>query len=117
MAIEGATNTDVFRAYVSHVLAPTLRPGDIVIMDNLGAHKNDETVSIIERAGAQALFLPPYSPDLNPIEKMWSKVKQFLRSFEARTKEDLIDAIAKGLERVTAQDAINWFASCGYSFI
>lgn len=117
MAVEGATDTEVFRAYVEQVLSPTLRSGDFVIMDNLGAHKNDQTVSIIEQAGAQVLFLPPYSPDLNPIEKMWSKVKESLRSTEARTKEALIDAIAKALQSVTSRDAINWFASCGYSFI
>ena len=117
MAIEGATDTEVFRAFVRRVLAPTLRAGDIVIMDNLSPHKNDLTLLLIEQAGASVLFLPAYSPDLNPIEKMWSKIKQSLRSTQARTRESLIDAIASALQKVTAQDARGWFASCGYSFI
>lgn len=117
MAIEGATDTEVFHAYVRQVLCPSLRPGDLVIMDNLSPHKNEPTLALIERRGASVLFLPPYSPDLNPIEKMWSKVKAALRSTEARTQCALIEAIAAALARVTPQDAINWFASCGYSFI
>jgi transposase len=86
-------------------------------MDNLGAHKNQETLDLITQTGAQVLFLPAYSPDLNPIEKMWSKVKNFLRSAEARTHAALIEAIGIALQTVTSQDAMNWFASCGYSFI
>lgn len=117
LAIEGATDTEVFRAYVRKVLCPTLRAGDIVIMDNLSPHKNDLTLDLIVQAGASVTFLPAYSPDLNPIEKMWSKVKQFLRSTEARTRETLMAAIAAALRSVTRQDAVNWFASCGYSFI
>lgn len=117
MAIEGATDTGVFGAYVREVLLPTLRVGDIVVMDNLTPHKNQETLALIEEAGACVWFLPPYSPDLNPIEKMWSKVKQALRSIEARTHEELLSAIAKALSYVTASDALNWFASCGYSII
>jgi len=117
MAIEGATDTEVFRAYVREVLCPTLKEGDMVIMDNLAPHKNEETIALIEAVGATAHFLPAYSPDLNPIEKMWSKVKSLLRSAEARTHEDLLAAIASALERITPQDAINYFASCGYSFI
>ena len=117
MAIDGATDTEVFQTYVRKVLCPVLRPGDVVIMDNLTPHKNQETLNLIIRAGAQVLFLPAYSPDLNPIEKMWSKVKNFLRGAEARTQTALIEAIGLALQTVTAQDAINWFASCGYSFI
>lgn len=117
MAIEGATDTEVFRAYVRQVLCPSLRTGDIVIMDNLWPHKNESTLALIARAGASVLFLPAYSPDLNPIEKMWSKVKQCLRSAEARTREELVEAIGTALSTVTARDAIGWFASCGYSFI
>ena len=117
LAIEGATDTEVFRAYVREVLCPTLRPGDLVVMDNLSPHKNELTVGLIEQAGARVAFLPAYSPDLNPIEKMWSKVKEFLRSAEARTREALTAAIAAALRTVTRQDAVNWFASCGYSFI
>ncbi len=117
MTIEGATDTEVFQSYVRAVLCPTLRPGDLVVMDNLSPHKHDPTLQLIEHTGAAVRFLPAYSPDLNPIEKMGSKVKQFLRSAEARTREELQAAIAAALARVTAQDAINLFASCGYSFI
>ena len=117
MTIEGATDTEVFRAYVRRVLCPTLRKGDMVIMDNLSPHKSEPTLSLIAQAGAEVLFLPAYSPDLNPIEKMWSKVKASLRSAQARTQPDLIKAIASALASVTPQDAMNWFASCGYSFI
>lgn len=117
MTIAGATDTEVFRAYVREVLCPTLRPGDLVIMDNLAPHKSDPTLALIAQAGAEVIFLPAYSPDLNPIEKMWSKVKASLRSTEARTPEDLIPAIAAALAKVTPKDALHWFASCGYSFI
>lgn len=117
MAIEAATDTEVFRAYVAQVLCPSLRPGDIVIMDNLSPHKSEPTLALIEAVGASVLFLPAYSPDFNPIEKMWSKVKESLRSAEARTHEALVAAIAAALDCVTAQDALHWFASCGYSFI
>lgn len=117
MAIEGATDTEVFQAYVRHVLCPTLRAGDIVVMDNLSPHKNERTLSLIEALGASVLFLPAYSPDLNPIEKMWSKVKQSLRSAEARTRDELLEAIDHALQSVTPSDAIGWFVSCGYSFI
>lgn len=117
MAIDGATDTEVFRAYVREVLLPTLKAGDIVVMDNLTPHKNEETLALLEATGANVWFLPAYSPDLNPIEKMWSKVKQALRSLEPRTHEELLAAIATALSRVTASDARNWFASCGYSII
>jgi transposase len=117
LAIEGATDTQVFRAYVARVLVPTLRPGDLVVMDNLAPHKSDPTLELIAQAGARALFLPAYSPDLNPIEKMWSKVKTSLRRQQARTPDELVRAIAVALAEVTPQDAAHWFASCGYSFI
>jgi transposase len=117
MTIEGAADTEVFHAYVREVLCPTLRPGDVVIMDNLSPHKSEPTLSLITQAGAQVLFLPAYSPDLNPIEKMWSKVKNCLRTAEARTEAALLEAIGAALQRITPQDAINWFACCGYSFI
>ena len=107
----------MFRACVRRVLCPVLRTGDIVIMDHLSPHKNEVTVSLIEAAGASVRFLPAYSPDLNPIEKMWSKVKQSLRSAEARTREKLLEAIAAALQTVTPKDARGWFASCGYRFI
>ena len=116
MALEGTTDTESFRAYIREVLVPTLRPGDIVVMDNLSPHKSDPTLGLITHAGAQVLFLPAYSPDLNPIEKMWSKVKGLLRGAEARTPTDLITAIGQALAKVTPQDALGWFVSCGYSF-
>lgn len=117
MAIDGSTTTEVFRAYVEQVLVPTLAAGDIVIMDNLSPHKSTPTQALISEAGAMVLFLPAYSPDLNPIEKMWSKIKEHLRAVGARSEETLIKAIGKALGRVTQDDAVNWFASCGYSFI
>lgn len=116
MTLEGTTDTESFRAYVQAVLVPTLRPGDIVVMDNLSPHKSDPTLELIVRAGAQVLFLPAYSPDLNPIEMMWSKIKNFLRAIQARTGEQLIAAIGQALAQITPQDAMNWFAHCGYSF-
>jgi len=116
MALEGTTDTESFRTYVDQVLVPTLRPGDIVVMDNLSPHKSDPTLALIVNAGSQVLFLPAYSPDLNPIEKMWSKVKSLLRGAEARTAADLITAIGQALARVTPKDALGWFVSCGYSF-
>lgn len=117
MTIPGAADTEVFHAYVRQVLCPTLRAGDVVIMDNLSPHKSESTLGLIGQAGAQILFLPAYSPDLNPIEKMWSKVKNFLRTVEARTEEALLEAIGAALASITRQDVMNWFASCGYSFI
>ena len=117
MTVDGATDTEVFRAYVQEVLRPTLHPADLVILDNLSPHKSSQTLELIQQTGAQILFLPAYSPDLNPIEKMWSKLKEFLRSKEARSLPTLIEAIALALERITPQDAMNWFASSGYSFI
>ena len=114
MAVDGATTSEIFRIYVREILVPSLRPGDIVIFDNLSAHKDAEAMNLIHAAGAMTLALPAYSPDLNPIEKMWSKVKEFLRSAKARTFDALIDAIAAALQTVTSSDAQGWFASCGY---
>ena len=115
MTIENATDTDIFRAYVQHVLIPTLKPGDVVILDNLSPHKHPETTRLVEQAGASVRYLPPYSPDLNPIEKLWSKVKAALRAAKARTQTALDTAIACALASVTSTDALGWFASCGYS--
>ena len=98
------------------MLLPTLRAGDFVIMDNLSPHKGDPTLALIPNAGARVLFLPAYSPGLNPIEKMWSKIKSLLRTAEARTSADLITAIGQAPAKATSQDALGWFASCGYSF-
>ena len=116
MTLEGATDTESFRAYVEVVLVPTLQPGDIVVMDNLSPHRSDPTLALITAVGAQVVFLPAYSPDLNPIEKMWSKVKGLLRTAEARTPTDLVQAIGQALAQISAKDALGWFVSCGYSF-
>jgi transposase len=115
MTIDGATSAEVFLEYVRQVLVPTLRPGDIVVLDNLSAHKDKQAIATINLAGAEVRFLPPYSPDLNPIEKMWSKIKEFLRNAKARTEELLFDAIAAALKMITAQDVQGWFESCGYT--
>lgn len=114
MTIEGATDADVFRAYVSEVLCPTLRGGDIVIADNLSAHKATGVQEAIAARGARLLYLPPYSPDLNPIERCWSKIKTFLRAAEARTHEALDAAVTRALATVTESDARAWFAHSGY---
>lgn len=116
MVIEGATDAAVFRAYVKHVLVPTLQAGEIVVMDNLSSHKVSEIEAMIREVGAEVWYLPPYSPDFNPIEKMWSKVKEFLRSAKARCTEELHDAVRRALLKVTAQDALGWFESCGYCY-
>ena len=114
MVVDGATTGDIFKAYVKYILLPTLKPGDVVVLDNLSAHKNNEVKELIESVEAELWFLPPYSPDLNPIEKMWSKVKSILRTIKARSQEALISAIAKALDAITAEDAAGWFDSCGY---
>jgi len=115
MVVDGATTQDIFEAYIEQILLPTLQAGDIVVLDNLSAHKSQRTRRLIESVGAELWYLPAYSPDLNPIEKMWSKIKSILRTLKARTKETLIHAIAVALERVTAHDAQGWFESCGYA--
>jgi transposase len=115
MTIDGATDAEVFRVYVEQVLRPTLRPGDIVILDNLRAHKAAGIREAIEQAGAQVVYLPPYSPDLSPIEPCWSKLKTALRTAKARTREALEQAIAQALATITAADARSWFHHCGYA--
>jgi transposase len=114
MTIEEATDTDIFLAYLDHVLCPQLRPGDLVVMDNLSSHKVKGVRERIEAAGAELLYLPPYSPDLNPIEKAWSKLKMLLRSAKARTKEVLDLAIADILPQITPDNAQAWFRFSGY---
>ena len=114
IVFKGALNKEIFEAYVKKVLAPSLRPGDIVVMDNLSAHKSQKVEEIINSCHAELRFLPPYSPDLNPIEKMWSKVKQILRGLMARAEESLFAAIGTALSQVTAADARGWYGSCGY---
>lgn len=114
MTIESATDGEVFKAYVEQVLCPKLRQGDVVILDNLSAHKVPGACKLIEARGAQLLYLPPYSPDLNPIEKAWSKFKKFLRDAKARTKEALDQAVTDALKTITAENAAAWFRHCGY---
>jgi transposase len=112
--LEGAMDGAAFRAYVAHELAPTLQTGDIVLVDNLSAHKDAQARALIEARDAQLVFLPPYSPDFNPIELCWAKVKQALRSAKARTFDDLLEALRTALLSVTPEHALAWFAHCGY---
>ncbi len=114
MTVEGATDTDVFDAFVEHVLIPKLNPGDIVVLDNVGAHKPVSILKRIWAAGAHVLFLPPYSPDMNPIELCWSKLKGILKALAARSVDALDDAIALAARLITPDDARAWFAHCGF---
>ncbi len=114
MTVEAAVDGRIFLAYVEQVLTPTLLAGDVVIMDNLGAHKVKGVREAIQAQGAKVIYLPPYSPDLNPIEKCWSKIKTYLRAAKARTRETLEQALKEVLLLVTEKDAQGWFASCGY---
>ena len=114
MTVEGATDGEVFRVYVRQVLCPTLQPGDIVVMDNLGAHKVSGIREAIEQCGATLFYLPPYSPDLSPIEPCWSKLKTALRAVGARTRKRLDRAITQAIATISAADAAAWFAHCGY---
>jgi transposase len=114
MTIESPTDGDVFLAYVEQVLCPKLQVGDVVVMDNLSAHKVQGIRELIQATGAELLYLPPYSPDLNPIEKAWSKLKQLLRAAKARTTDTLETAIAEVLKAITADNAAAWFRHCGY---
>jgi transposase len=115
MTIEDATDGDIFQAFVEQVLCPRLRPGQVVVMDNLSAHKAAAVRQSIEAAGANLLYLPPYSPDLNPIEKCWSKIKLVLRSLKARTAEALEAAMNTALAAISPDNARAWFNYCGYT--
>jgi len=114
MAVEGSTKAFVFEAYVERFLAPSLSPGQVVVMDNLGAHKTGRVRELIEARGCELWFLPAYSPDLNPIEEAFGKVKGLLRKASARTREALVGAMGEALSAVTPRDAAGWFAHCGY---
>jgi len=114
MLIEGSVDTLVFNAYCEQVLQPTLKHGDVIVLDNLRAHRASRIEEIAASCGAQVLWLPPYSPDFSPIELMWSKVKAFLRKVKARTQSELEKAIAEALETITISDCLNWFRHCGY---
>ena len=113
--LDGAVNAAAFEAFVEQVLAPQLRPGDVVVLDNLSSHKRARTRELIEAAGARLEFLPPYSPDLNPIEMVFAKIKQGLRSLACRTRAALWDSIQPVLDAVTPADAANCFRHCGYT--
>ena len=114
MTLEGAVDGIAFKVYVQQVLAPMLRPGQIVVLDNLRVHKSQAVREMIEAQGCELLFLPSYSPDFNPIEQAFSKLKAFVRKHKARTKQALDDAITTALKAVSLQDVIGWFSHAGY---
>jgi transposase len=114
MTVEGATDAEAFEAYVEHFLAPSLSKGQVVVLDGLGAHRTDKVRELIEARGAELVLLPSYSPDLNPIEEAFSKIKALVRKEGARVREALVEAIGRALAAVTAEDAAGWFAHAGY---
>ncbi len=114
MAVEGATTKEVFEAYVEHFLVPFLKPGQVVVMDNLGAHRPKRVRELIEGRGCELIYLPSYSPDLNPIEEAFSKVKHLLRKIGARDKKSLVEAMGRALGAVSIEDVRGFFAHCGY---
>jgi transposase len=114
LTVEGATTSAVFEAYVQQVLGPTLRKGQVMVMDNLSAHKGERIRELIEERGCELIYLPSYSPDLNPIEEAFSKIKRLVRKAEARTREALLEAIGSALSAVTSGDARGFFEHCGY---
>jgi transposase len=114
LTVEGATTSVIFEAYVEQVLAPTLRRGQVVVMDNLSAHKGERIKELIEGRGCELIYLPSYSPDFNPIEEAFSKIKGLVRKAQARTKEALVEAIGSALSAVTSGDARSFFEHCGY---
>jgi transposase len=114
MTISGAVDTLCFDAFITRVLVPQLRVGDVVVLDNLNVHKASRIEEAVAAVGARVMWLPPYSPDMTPIEQCWSKIKQYLRSVKARTRTELDAALAKAIELVTTSDALGWFTHCGY---
>ena len=117
LAVEGATDREVFEAYFEKMLAPSLRSGQVVVMDNLSAHKGERVRVLVEERGAKLLYLPPYSPDLNPIEEAFAKIKNLLRKAEPRTREALVEAMGQALSAVSARDARGFFEHCGYRIV
>ncbi len=115
MVLDGATDTAAFEVYIHHFLLPTLQPGQVVVLDNLSAHKSPRIRTLIEGAGCELWYLPAYSPDLSPIEEAFAKLKMLLRRAAARTKAALLDAIADALAHITAADAQGFFTHCGYA--
>ncbi|MDQ5818859.1 MAG: IS630 family transposase [Actinomycetota bacterium] len=114
MAVEGSTNQEVFESYVEHALAPTLQAGQVVVMDNLSAHKPAKVRELIEGRGCELIYLPAYSPDFNPIEEAFAKIKGMLREAGARTKDALVDVLGEALSAISAQDAQGYFEHAGY---
>ena len=112
--LRGSMSGDAFEGYIEQMVLPELCAGDIVLWDNLGAHKRARVRELVESVGATVVFLPPYSPDTNPIEMAWSKVKTILRAHAARTWDALVEAVADALSKITSNDILGWFAKCGY---
>jgi transposase len=114
MSIEGAVDTEVFDAYVERVLGPTIRDGEVIVLDNLTAHRASRIEEVAAERGATVIWLSPYSPDYSPIEMMWSKIKAYMRAAKARTREELEQAFEAALRLITKADCLGWFAHCGY---
>ncbi len=114
LSVAGSIDGEVMLFFVEEMLAPLLKAGDVVIMDNVATHKQEEIKDLIEARGALVIFLPPYSPDLNPIENCWSKVKTILRSLKPRTLEELLDALVEAFSSITIDNILGWFTHCGY---
>jgi transposase len=114
MTLEGAVDTDAFNAYVEHILRPTIKRGDVLVLDNLTAHHASHIEEVAEECEAEVIWLSPYSPDFSPIELMWSKIKTALRAAKARTREELERALKSALELITESNCLGWFTHCGY---
>ena len=114
MTVDAGTSTDVFLAYVEQVLVPSLRPGDVVVMDNLSAHKDSRVRKLIEDAGCELLFTPPYSPEFNPIEEAWAKLKDIIRRAGNRTRDTFDNAVAQAMQMVCCEDILGWYTYAGY---
>lgn len=114
MTVDAATDAAVFREFVAHELVPTLRPGDIVVMDNLSSHRDSDSLKRIRQAKANVVFLPPYSPEFNPIEKTWAKLKALIRRMETLTREAFDEAVAHAMKAISAEDIRAWFQYAGY---
>jgi transposase len=117
LAVEGSTTREVFEAYLKQVLGPALKKGQVVVMDNLSAHKGAGLRELIEERGCELIYLPPYSPDLNPIEEAFSKIKSLLRKAEARSRERLVEAMGRAISAVTVRDAQGFFEHRGYRLV
>ena len=117
MAVEGSTTREVFEAYLEQMLGAVLQKGQVVVMDNLSAHKGPRVLQLIEERGCELIYLPPYSPDLNPIEEAFSKIKSLLRKAEARSRERLVEAMGRAISAVTGRDAKGFFEHRGYRLV